>query len=160
MGAQGHGGTARRLGPVPRKLVEAGYAKTEWTILAQILGLVLAVLDHDVEGVGVVRFDSRALWRAVGLNLPLPNYLRKYLAMIFPNADIDVLYYNARSNRAARQMIGMIQLVAGVLNTARKQGKGVRLFIELPETYLHPEQQAHLMSTLQQIMDDYGLKEG
>jgi hypothetical protein len=65
----------------------------------------------------------------------------------------------AEHNTEALQLIGFIQLVAGTLNIARKQGTGVRLFIEHPETGLHPKRERFIMSLLKKLSEEYGYKE-
>jgi predicted ATP-dependent endonuclease of OLD family len=57
------------------------------------------------------------------------------------------------------QLIGMIQLVGGSLNIARKEQKGVRLYIEEPESRMHPKRQAKMVSLLEMLKKDYGFTE-
>lgn len=65
----------------------------------------------------------------------------------------------AEHNTEALQIIGFIQLVGGTLNLARKKGGHVRLYIEQPETGLHPKRQSRLMSALMSLRQDYGYNE-
>lgn len=71
-----------------------------------------------------------------------------------------VLACPAASNAGLMQAIGMIQLMAGALNMAKKAGKGIRLYVENPETHMHPEQQCNLADLLVTLLKDYGPVEG
>lgn len=59
-------------------------------------------------------------------------------------------------NDEAKQIIGLIQLVGGALNIARKQQMGVRLYIDKPETSLHPNKQSKIPTLLIRLKDNYG----
>ena len=65
------------------------------------------------------------------------------------------------ANREASQIIGFIQLFAGSLSIYKKESLktgtqlGQRIFIEEPETHLHPKRQARLMSLFNHIRDEY-----
>jgi len=63
-------------------------------------------------------------------------------------------------NKESAQVIGLIQLIGGSLNIARKEGCGIKLYIEHPETSLHPKRQAKFVSMLTKIQEEYGLKPG
>ena len=63
------------------------------------------------------------------------------------------------SNDEVRQIVGLIQLIAGSLNAARKQESGLRLYIDKPETSLHPKRQAGVISTILRLKDEYGYDE-
>jgi hypothetical protein len=58
-------------------------------------------------------------------------------------------------NPQTQQLIGMIQLVAGTLNLAKKSRKPIRLFIEHPETHLHPKTTARFMWMFDQLRKEY-----
>jgi predicted ATP-dependent endonuclease of OLD family len=61
-----------------------------------------------------------------------------------------------KSNAESRQLIGLCILLAGALNLARKENRFPRIFIEHPETHLHPKMECKLMTLLEQIKKDYG----
>jgi hypothetical protein len=58
-------------------------------------------------------------------------------------------------NAEAKQIIGFIQIVAGVLNSARKQKKGIRIFLERPETALHPKRQSAMMNLMMMLEKEF-----
>lgn len=60
------------------------------------------------------------------------------------------------TNKEAGQVIGLIQLIAGSLKAAKKAGVGVRLYLEHPETHLHPKRQSRFMSMLYKLDAEYG----
>lgn len=95
----------------------------------------------------------------------LPAYLEKYLDIayqggfagnVIPAMDI---VDKAEDSREILHIIGLIQLMAGALNMARKQNKGVKLYIVEPETHCHPARQSALMSVMHQIEEDYRPKQ-
>jgi hypothetical protein len=57
------------------------------------------------------------------------------------------------SNKEAGKLIGLIQLVAGIMNIAKKEKKGIKLYLENPETFLHPSRQSKLVSFLIQYVE-------
>lgn len=97
----------------------------------------------------------------LSLNLPMPTYLRPYLEYMYEDdgQDIDALYKYASSNDELKQIIGLIQLFGGSLNMARKAKKGVKLYVEEPETRMHPKRERRVMGLLEKIKKDYGFKE-
>lgn len=97
----------------------------------------------------------------LGLNLPLPPYLKKYLKFVYSiedDSEMESMYKHANTNVEMKQLIGFIQLIAGSLNLARKMKRGVRIYIEEPETRLHPKRERMIMSLLEEIKKDYGYK--
>lgn len=62
-------------------------------------------------------------------------------------------------NDEAKQIIGLIQLVAGALNMAKKQMMGVKLYIDKPETSLHPNKQSKIPTLLIELKERYGFDE-
>ncbi len=65
----------------------------------------------------------------------------------------------AEYNPEALQVIGLIQLIGGILNTARKQKSGVRLYLEHPETSLHPKRQSRFVSLFHKLFKEYGYED-
>jgi len=63
------------------------------------------------------------------------------------------------NNSEAQQVIGLIQIIAGSLNIARKEKKGIRLYLDRPETALHPSRQSRFMSALMMLRTEYGFEE-
>jgi hypothetical protein len=62
-------------------------------------------------------------------------------------------------NDEAKQVIGLIQLVGGALNMAKKLMIGVKLYIDKPETSLHPNKQSKIPTLLIRLRDRYGFDE-
>lgn len=70
-------------------------------------------------------------------------------------------------NTEAQQVIGLIQLIGGTLNSLRKRAinmrdpnqASVRIYIDRPETALHPKRQSRFMSLFHKLKDEYGYKE-
>ena len=51
--------------------------------------------------------------------------------------------------------VGLIQVIEGSLSAASKKGVGVRLFLQEPETHLHPKRQSRIMSVIGRISKKY-----
>jgi len=62
-------------------------------------------------------------------------------------------------NPETQQVIGLIQLIGGSLNIARKAKSGLRLYIDRPETALHPKRQSKFMSLFMKLKAEYGWEE-
>lgn len=95
----------------------------------------------------------------LGLNLPMPAYLRPYFELMFPDENVDSLYKYAKTNGEMRHIIAIVQLFGGSLNIARKEKKHVKIYIEEPETRMHPKREARMMMLLEKIKKDYGFEE-
>ncbi len=85
-----------------------------------------------------------------------PPYLMKYLKQMYKEDDTFVqgIIDNAKHNKEAQQLIGLIQLVCGGLRMAVKQKKGIRFYLIEPETHLHPKRQAAAMYVLDKMYKD------
>lgn len=59
------------------------------------------------------------------------------------------------NNVEAAHIIGLIQLVAGSFNLSSKEKRSFRLFIQHPETGLHPKRVARFMSMYHMIVREY-----
>lgn len=64
----------------------------------------------------------------------------------------------AKSNLEAAHAMALIIMIAGFLGKAKRLNTGIRLFIELPETGFHPKRQARLVTLLNKLKDEYGVK--
>lgn len=110
----------------------------------------------------------------------IPLYLYRYMAYMFLNQELisqdklrkqfedgtikedspgyilirNLITY-CEKNVEAKQLIGLIQLFAGSLNQARKEKKPIKIFLEHPDSYLHPQRTARLMSMFHKIQDEY-----
>jgi len=89
----------------------------------------------------------------LGLDLPCPPYLLKYLLIAYKGdadeAKILGLYNYAKTNQEMKQLIGFIQLFAGCCKHK------MSCYIEHPETHLHPKRERMFMSMFHAIKDDY-----
>ena len=86
-----------------------------------------------------------------------PPYLTKWLQEAYDTKNIDFIHGiidNAKSNREAQQLIGLIQLVLGALRLSKRHNAGCRLYLIEPETHLHPKRQARIMYVLNNIYDE------
>lgn len=63
----------------------------------------------------------------------------------------------AEHNQEAIQIIGLIQLFSGILSSAKKANKGVRIYFDRPETALHPNSQSNFISWMLKTSTEYGL---
>lgn len=63
---------------------------------------------------------------------------------------------NVKFNAEFQQVLGLIGLIAGSLNQARKNGSSIRVYIEHPETHLHPKKQAKFMTLLNELSLEFG----
>jgi hypothetical protein len=61
------------------------------------------------------------------------------------------------SNSEAQQIIGLIQLIQGPLSIAKKQNVGFKLYLDRPETALHPKRQSAFMSWFTRTCEEYGV---
>lgn len=135
-------------------------------VIRQVGGQRLVVLTNPT-GIGIVN-DSDAVDISIearieqanhffGLNAPFPEYLRPYLDYMYKDDDVDVeaLYKYGSTNGELKHIIAMIQLVSYSLREAKKANAGVRLFIEEPETQLHPKRERRIMGMLKMIQDKY-----
>ena len=115
--------------------------------------------DPNLANITIAERDIQADY-FLSLNLPLPPYLKKYLELMYEDdkPDIESMYKYAKTNAEMKQLIGLIQLVGGSLNIAKKQKCGVRLFIEEPETRMHPKRERRIMSLIEQLKKDYGFE--
>jgi hypothetical protein len=59
-------------------------------------------------------------------------------------------------NEELQQCLGLIQLLCGSLSVARKENKGIRIYLDKPETNLHPKRQAAIMTVINKIREEYG----
>ena len=59
-------------------------------------------------------------------------------------------------NPEGLQLLGLIQLIGGSLNLIRKEQAPMRLYIEYPETSLHPKRSARFMSMFHMLSKEYG----
>ena len=62
-------------------------------------------------------------------------------------------------NTERLQVLGLIQLIGGTLNMARKLKKGINVYIDRPETALYPERQSRFVNMFMKLRDEYGYKE-
>jgi hypothetical protein len=63
-----------------------------------------------------------------------------------------------KHNPEIAHLIGLVQLVGGSLKAAAKQKNKLRIFIEHPETGMHPKRERLLVSLLHRLRDQYGFK--
>lgn len=116
--------------------------------------------DPHLANVTIEERDKQADY-FLSLELPLPPYLKKYLEMAYEGDGVDLegMYKYAKTNAELKQLIGLIQLVGGSLNIARKQQKSIKLWIEEPETRMHPKRERRIMSLIYALKKDYGFDE-
>lgn len=95
------------------------------------------------------------------LKVPLPAYLRPYLEYMYEDdkPDIDAMYKYAKTNAELKQIIGLVQLLGGSLNMAKKARKNIKIFIEEPEARLHPKRERKMMALIEKIRKQYGFEE-
>jgi len=117
------------------------------------------VNDHPMMANITIEERERQADYFLGLNLPMPAYLRPYLELMFPDENIDGLYKYAKTNGEMRHIIALVQLFGGSLNVAKKEKVGVKIYIEEPETRMHPKREAKMMMLIEKIKKDYGFKE-
>lgn len=96
------------------------------------------------------------------LNLPFPEYLRKYLVYMYEgedNVNVETLYKYGASNGEFKHIVAIIQMVSYALKVATRENKGVRFFLEEPETRLHPKRQRQIMPMVKMLEEDFGPKQ-
>ena len=71
---------------------------------------------------------------------------------------IDNMIRYSEFNLEAAHLIGFILGFAGIMNLMRKMNKTGRIYIELPETCLHPKRQARFITMFHNIRNEYGPK--
>lgn len=96
--------------------------------------------------------DGQATWsyqqRRFSTSVP------KYLPLFYPETWEQELK-STHPSKQTRQLVGMIELMSGVLAQAKLAGKSVRILVEQPELYLHPDKQAKMTDVLVAIMKEY-----
>ena len=55
----------------------------------------------------------------------------------------------SNSNPEVMHLIGLIQLLSGTLNIAKKQNQRISIFLDYPETNLHPKRERKLMTLIE-----------
>ena len=91
-----------------------------------------------------------------------PPYLMKYLKLMYDTKEdtfIQGIIDNAKHNKEAQQLIGLIQLVFGGLRRAVKMKLGIRFYLIEPETHLHPKRERSAMYVLDKMYKDETGKE-
>lgn len=89
-----------------------------------------------------------------------PAYLRRYIKKMYQYKsfeEADQIIHTARNNKEALHIIGLIQLVGGCLNIARKQGTAPKLYIVEPETYMHPKRERLIITVFKELAEEYGI---
>ena len=56
----------------------------------------------------------------------------------------------------SKQIIGLIQLLAGIMNEAKNAKVNIRIYLEHPETHLHPKRCSRFMSMFHHLNEEYG----
>lgn len=70
--------------------------------------------------------------------------------------DFEKMCRAAKESAELQQIIGMITILASIMNVANKEGKKFPIYLEHPETHLHPKRQSAFVSFMMQITKDYG----
>lgn len=123
-----------------------------------------AGIVNDAPGVMNVTIADREMQADYffGLNVqPMPEYLRKYLEYMYEDdkQDVEALYKYGSSNGELKHIIAIIQLVGGGIKQATRENKGVRFFVEEPETRMHPKRERRVMGLLEMLRKDFGPKD-
>ena len=97
----------------------------------------------------------------LGLDTALPPYLKKYLEFMYEGESVNIesMCKYGKTNAELKQIIGMIQLFGGSLNSAKKRNVHIRIWLEEPEARLHPKREARMMSLIYKLRDEYGKKD-
>jgi len=64
-----------------------------------------------------------------------------------------------KSNNEVTHIVGLVQLVGGSLRAAAKKQSYLRIFIEEPETGMHPKRERKLVTLIKMLGDDYGFSQ-
>jgi len=64
----------------------------------------------------------------------------------------------AKSNSEATHLVGLIQLVGGTMLARSKKNLGCLFYIEFPETGFHPKRERLVVTLLNKLKEEYGLK--
>jgi hypothetical protein len=64
----------------------------------------------------------------------------------------------AKSNSEATHLVGLIQLVGGTMLARSKKNLGCMFYIEFPETGFHPKRERLIVTLLNKLKEEYGLK--
>lgn len=148
------------LEKVSKHISKTGTAKSNMYVLIDNTNTGFVNDDPTLANVTIQEREDQAMY-FIGLNLPLPPYLKKYIEHMYKDdkPDVEAMYKYAKTNPELKQIIGLIQLVGGSLNMAKKMKKSVRLYIEEPETRLHPKRERMVISLLEMLKKDYGYGE-
>lgn len=148
--------------PISLRKVSRHTEPTEIKVLVDGTGSGFVNDDSTLANITIKEREFQADY-FISLGLPLPAYLKKYIEYMFEDdgkpCNAESMYKYASTNAELKQIIGMVQLVGGGLNIARKQNKSIRMFIEQPEAHQHPKRQAKMMTLLMKLKEDYGAPE-
>ena len=173
--------------PISIKIVLEQIEPRQFTILVDGSGCGIAQDDESLIYITPSECSSQALYysKSVFDGKRIPAYLYRYLGYMFgigkdyqtdeelvkdfsdgvlTEESVDYkqilnLIKYCENDDEAKQVIGLIQLVGGALNIAKKQQKYIRLYIDKPETSLHPNKQSKIPTLLMRLRDRYGFDE-
>lgn len=145
------------LKKVSEHLSKTGKSKTNTYVLIDGSSSGFVNDDPFMANITIEERDKQAEY-FLDLNLPLPPYLKKYLEYMYEDdkPNIESMYKYAKTNAELKQLIGLIQLFGGSLNMAKKAKKSVKLYVEEPETRMHPKRERRIMMLLEMLKTDYG----
>lgn len=113
--------------------------------------------DPSLVEVSIQDREEQAMY-FLNLDIATPPYLKKYLEFMYAGekVDIDSMMKHGKTNPELKQIIGLVQLVGGSLNHARKNKVHFRMHIQEPETRMHPKREAKIVSLIEMLKKDYG----
>jgi hypothetical protein len=129
-------------------------------LMVMVNGTGVGIVNDDPHTVNVTIADREMQADYFfGLKIEkMPEYLRKYLEYMFEGEDVnlDAMYKYASTSGELRHIIAIVQLVGGGIKTATREKKGVRFFLEEPETRLHPKRERRIIGLLEMLRKDFG----
>jgi hypothetical protein len=169
------------------KLKKVVHLDKEFSVLLDQSGLGFAHDDPNILYMTIQERKEQAVWWMKNNfdGRRIPAWLYRYLHYMFNDGDfkykdhLDVvacmqegkikeddeeyqrilaLIKHCETNVEAAQIIGFVMLMVGTLNQCRKDGIPPKIFIEQPETSLHPKRTAKWMSLFYDFKDKWGPK--
>ena len=165
-----------------RKTLDPGQPK-DFMVLIDSEGIGFEHDDKSLSYITTEECSTQALYysKEVFDGRRIPMYLYRYLAYMFLDQELvktdlemaekfkdgtitedspDYIYIRnlityCEKNVESKQLIGLIQLFAGSLNMAFKEKKPVKIFLEHPDSFMHPRRTARLMSMFHKIQNQY-----
>ncbi len=140
--------------------IDKEIAETGEVPIAKLATKPLTILCHDgnvgMNAANTYKIDTEACMKQAEWSYAQGKFMpgiEKYLE-IFGYKPEDILTIKNPTNQH-KKIVGLIEMVVGVNRMAKKHGVGIPIFVEEPETHLHPAKQVLAVQFLIQVMHEF-----